>query len=102
MTSKQVEQNAQSYYQQVAPLLDADFTEVRYNSEWMTAMSAQDLLALSMQSTVARMLERDDFSQRYKAQQAIAISEFLYPLMQAYDSVVLKADLELGGHWPKV
>jgi len=92
-----VEANAKTYAEQVFKVLDRERTEVRFNSEWFGAMSAADMIKLAAQHTVARMLERDDFSKRYAAQQAIAIHEFLYPLVQGYDSVALKADVELGG-----
>lgn len=97
LSAEQIKENAATYCQQVAPLLDAERTQVRYNSEWMNRLDALGLLNLSTHQTVARMIERDDFNQRYMNKQPIAISEFLYPLMQAYDSVVLKADVELGG-----
>lgn len=97
LSAEQIKENAAAYYRQVAPLLDADKTEVRYNSEWMNRLNALGLLRLSTHQTVARMIERDDFNQRYARHQPIAISEFLYPLLQAYDSVVLEADFELGG-----
>jgi len=92
-----VEANAKTYAEQVFKVLDRERTEVRFNSEWFGAMSAADMIKLAAQHTVARMLERDDFSKRYAAQQSIAIHEFLYPLVQGYDSVALKADVELGG-----
>lgn len=89
--------NAQTYAEQVFKVLDRQRTEVRFNSEWFGNMSAADMIRLAAQHTVARMLERDDFAKRYAAQQSIAIHEFLYPLVQGYDSVALKADVELGG-----
>ncbi len=89
--------NAQTYADQVFKVLDRERTEVRFNSEWFGQMSAADMIRLAGQHTVARMLERDDFAKRYAAQQSIAIHEFLYPLVQGYDSVALKADVELGG-----
>ncbi len=89
--------NARTYADQVFKVLDREHTEVRFNSEWFGAMSAADMIRLAGQHTVARMLERDDFAKRYAAQQPIAIHEFLYPLVQGYDSVALKADVELGG-----
>ena len=89
--------NAQTYRDQVFKVLDEAKTEVRFNSEWFGTMSAADMIRLAGQLTVARMLERDDFAKRYAAQQSIAIHEFLYPLVQGYDSVALKADVELGG-----
>ena len=89
--------NAETYSEQVFKVLDREKTEVRFNSEWFGSMSAADMIKLAGQHTVARMLERDDFAKRYAAQQPIAIHEFLYPLVQGYDSVALKADVELGG-----
>lgn len=92
-----IEANAQTYAEQVFKVLDRDKTEVRFNSEWFGQMSAADMIKLAAKHTVARMLERDDFQKRYRNEQAIAIHEFLYPLVQGYDSVALKADVELGG-----
>ena len=89
--------NAETYAEQVYKVLDRERTELRFNSEWFGKMSAADMIRLAAQHTVARMLERDDFTKRYAAQQPIAIHEFLYPLVQGYDSVALKADVELGG-----
>ncbi|MCE4279059.1 tyrosine--tRNA ligase [Xanthomonas hortorum pv. vitians] len=89
--------NARTYEEQVFKILDRERTEVRFNSEWFGQMSAADMIKLSAQHTVARMLERDDFAKRFSSQQPIAIHEFLYPLVQGYDSVALKADVELGG-----
>ena len=89
--------NAETYAEQVFKVLDRGKTELRFNSEWFDAMSAADMIKLAGQMTVARMLERDDFSKRFAGQQPIAIHEFLYPLVQGYDSVALKADIELGG-----
>ncbi|WP_110654123.1 tyrosine--tRNA ligase [Salinicola halimionae] len=97
LTEEEVKANAQTYRQQVFKILDPDKTEVRFNAEWFGEMSAADMIELSAQSTVARMLERDDFEKRYRAGQSISIHEFLYPLVQGYDSVALKADVELGG-----
>ncbi len=97
LTREDVLANAQTYAAQVFKVLDRERTEVRFNSEWFGQMSAADMIRLAAQHTVARMLERDDFSKRYAAQQPIAIHEFLYPLVQGYDSVALKADVELGG-----
>ena len=97
LTRDDVLANAQTYADQVFKVLDRDRTEVRFNSEWFGAMTAADMIRLAAQHTVARMLERDDFAKRYAAQQPIAIHEFLYPLVQGYDSVALKADVELGG-----
>ncbi len=89
--------NALTYKEQIFKILDPDLTDVVFNSFWMNELQAADLIRLASSSTVARMLERDDFSKRYKANQSIAIHEFLYPLLQGYDSVVLEADIELGG-----
>lgn len=97
LTPEQIAQNAETYFRQVSQVLDPDKTEVRRNSEWCEPLGAHGLIRLAAQSTVARMLERDDFTKRYRAGTPISIHEFLYPLMQGYDSVVLKADLELGG-----
>ena len=94
---EQVTENARSYTDQVFKILQAEKTEVVFNSTWMDKLNAADLIKLAATHTVARMLERDDFSKRYRSNQAIAIHEFLYPLIQGYDSVALKADLELGG-----
>ena len=97
LTREDVLANAETYAEQVFKVLDRDRTELRFNSEWFGAMTAADMIKLAAQHTVARMLERDDFAKRYAAQQSIAIHEFLYPLVQGYDSVALKADVELGG-----
>ncbi|HLT04020.1 MAG TPA: tyrosine--tRNA ligase [Pseudomonas sp.] len=97
LTREEVLANAETYKAQVFKVLDPDRTEVRFNSEWFGTMGAADMIRLASSHTVARMLERDDFSKRYAAQQPIAIHEFLYPLVQGYDSVALKADVELGG-----
>lgn len=97
LTREDVLANARTYEEQVFKVLDRTRTEVRFNSEWFGQMSAADMIRLAGQHTVARMLERDDFAKRYAAQQSIAIHEFLYPLVQGYDSVALKADVELGG-----
>lgn len=97
LTREQVIENAKTYQEQVFKILDPAKTEVCFNSSWMEALGASGLIRLAAQHTVARMLERDDFSKRYAAQQPIAIHEFLYPLCQGYDSVALKADIELGG-----
>lgn len=97
LTREDVLANAKTYADQVFKVLDRERTEVRFNSEWFGAMTAADMIKLAAQHTVARMLERDDFAKRYAAQQPIAIHEFLYPLVQGYDSVALKADVELGG-----
>ncbi len=97
LTREDVLSNARTYSEQVYKVLDPDRTELRFNSEWFDQMGAADMIRLSAQHTVARMLERDDFAKRYQGQQPIAIHEFLYPLVQGYDSVALKADIELGG-----
>jgi tyrosyl-tRNA synthetase len=97
LTREDVLANAETYASQVYKVLDKERTELRFNSEWFGQMSAADLIKLAAQHTVARMLERDDFAKRYAAQQPIAIHEFLYPLVQGYDSVALKCDVELGG-----
>lgn len=97
LTRADVEANARTYSEQVFKVLDRERTELRFNSEWFDAMSAADMIRLAAQHTVARMLERDDFSKRYRSEQAIAIHEFLYPLVQGHDSVALRADVELGG-----
>jgi len=92
-----IERNAKTYVEQVARILDVDNAEVRFNSEWMEDLSSSDFVRLCSHYTVARMLERDDFAKRYAANEPIAVHEFLYPFVQAYDSVVLRADVELGG-----
>jgi tyrosyl-tRNA synthetase len=97
LTEEEVKANAQTYCEQIFKILDKDKTQVRFNSEWMGGKSAVDLIRLASGYTVARMLERDDFNKRYKSGQPIAIHEFLYPLVQGYDSVALEADVELGG-----
>ncbi len=97
LTEAQVAANAQTYQQQVFKILDKDKTQIVFNSEWMSKMGAAGMIKLAGQQTVARMLERDDFKKRYKAEQSISIHEFLYPLVQGYDSVAMKADVELGG-----
>jgi tyrosyl-tRNA synthetase len=97
LTRDDVKANAETYAEQVFKVLDRDRTELRFNSEWFDAMDAAGMIRLAGQHTVARMLERDDFAKRHAAQQPIAIHEFLYPLVQGYDSVALKADVELGG-----
>ncbi|TBV69612.1 tyrosine--tRNA ligase [Pseudoxanthomonas winnipegensis] len=97
LTREDVLANARTYEDQVFKVLDREKTEVRFNSEWFGKMGAADMIRLAAQHTVARMLERDDFAKRYAAQQSIALHEFLYPLVQGYDSVALEADVELGG-----
>ncbi len=97
LTEEQVNQNAITYKEQVFKILDPEKTEVAFNSTWMAKMSSAEMIQLAAKQTVARMLERDDFSKRYKSNQPIAIHEFLYPLVQGYDSVALRADVEMGG-----
>lgn len=97
LTRDQVNQNAETYRQQVFKVLDPNKTQVLFNSEWMDKFTAADMIKLAATHTVARMLERDDFHKRYHANQPIAIHEFLYPLVQGYDSVAIRADIELGG-----
>jgi len=97
LTEEQVSANAETYTQQVFKILDKDKTKIVFNSEWMSKLGAAGMIQLAGQQTVARMLERDDFKKRYKAGQSISIHEFLYPLVQGYDSVAMKADVELGG-----
>ncbi len=97
LTKAQVAENAKSYANQVFKILDRDKTEIVFNSTWLDDLGAAGMLKLSASLTVARMLERDDFSKRFKSKQPIAIHEFMYPLLQGYDSVALKADMELGG-----
>lgn len=97
LTREQVLQNAETYKEQVFKILDPEKTEIAFNSTWMTELGSAGLIQLAAKHTVARMLERDDFNKRYKSNQPIAVHEFLYPLVQGYDSVALKADVELGG-----
>ncbi len=97
LTREQIKENSETYQQQIFKILDPDETEVAFNSSWMDKMGAADVIRLASNYTVARMLERDDFNKRYKSNQSIAIHEFLYPLVQGYDSVALDADVELGG-----
>ena len=97
LTKDEVLENAKTYEEQVFKILDKDKTRIAFNSEWMSKMSSADMITLASKHTVARMLERDDFSKRYKSEQAISIHEFLYPLVQGFDSVALQADIELGG-----
>lgn len=97
LTREQVEENAKTYAEQVFKILDPERTKVVFNSEWMSKMTAEDFIRLCAKYTVARMLERDDFKKRFEAHRPIAIHELIYPLIQAYDSVALKADVELGG-----
>jgi tyrosyl-tRNA synthetase len=97
LTREQIEANAQTYFAQAGMVLDRDKTEIRYNSEWSDPLGARGMIQLASRYTVARMLERDDFTKRFKAGTPISVHELLYPLMQGYDSVALKSDLELGG-----
>ncbi len=97
LTVEEVKANAETYKEQIFKILDPEKTRVEFNSRWMNEMDAADLIKLAARHTVARMLERDDFNKRYSANQPIAIHEFLYPLVQGYDSVALEADVELGG-----
>jgi len=97
LTDEQIKLNAETYKQQVFKILDEDKTQVRFNGEWLDELRAVDFVRLASHANVARMLERDDFNRRYKGGESISVHEFLYPLLQAYDSVVLKADVELGG-----
>jgi len=97
LTREQIEANAQTYYRQASLVLDPAKTEIRYNSEWSDPLGARGMIQLAARYTLARMLERDDFTKRFKAGQSISVHELLYPLMQGYDSVALKSDLELGG-----
>ncbi|SEA79593.1 tyrosyl-tRNA synthetase [Thiothrix caldifontis] len=97
LTVEQVQQNSLTYQEQIFKILDPDKTEIMFNSVWMNQLGSAGLIQLAAKQTVARMLERDDFTKRYKSGQSIAIHEFLYPLVQGYDSVAMKADVELGG-----
>ncbi|NNJ72701.1 MAG: tyrosine--tRNA ligase [Enterobacterales bacterium] len=97
LSDEQIKANAETYQQQIFKILDPDLTEIRFNSEWMSKLSSADMIKLAARHTVARMLERDDFNKRYNNNQPIAIHEFLYPLVQGYDSVALECDVELGG-----
>ncbi len=97
LTKEQVEENAQTYKEQILKILDKDKTVIKFNSEWLGKMDFRDVINLSSKCTVARMLERDDFKKRYETGKPISVHEFFYPLMQAYDSVAIKSDIELGG-----
>ena len=97
LTSEQIKSNADTYYKQASMVLDPARTEIRYNSEWSDPLGARGMIQLAAKYTVARMMERDDFHKRFHGGQSISVHEFLYPLMQGYDSVALKSDLELGG-----
>lgn len=98
LTPKEVKKNAETYKRQIFKILDPEKTEIAFNSEWLSKLSPEEMIELSAKYTVARMLERDDFSKRYAEGHSISIHEFLYPLMQGYDSVEIKADVELGGN----
>ena len=93
----ELEENAKSYSDQVYKILKKDLTEIKFNSEWCDKLGADGIIELASKYNLGRMLERDDFNKRYKANQQIALHEFLYPLIQAYDSIALKADIEMGG-----
>jgi len=97
LSDEQIKENAKSYHEQVFKILDPDLTETVFNSTWLTPLGSAGMLQLTMQYNVARMLERDDFEKRYKSGTSISISEFIYPLLQGYDSVDLKSDIEIGG-----
>ena len=97
LTAEQVAENAQTYYKQASLVLDPEKTEIRYNSEWCDALGSRGIIQLASKYTVARMMERDDFTKRFQSGTSISVHEFLYPLMQGYDSVALQSDLELGG-----
>ena len=97
LSKEEIQANAQTYYKQASLVLDPERTEIRYNSEWSDPLGARGMIELAAKYTVARMMERDDFNKRFKSGQSISVHEFLYPLMQGYDSVALKSDLELGG-----
>ncbi len=97
LTRKEVERNSQTYFEQAFKILDREKTEIRYNSEWLSKLKPENIIKLSAKVTVARMLDRDDFSERYKKGIPISMHEFLYPIFQAYDSIFIKADVEIGG-----
>lgn len=97
LTRKEVEENSKTYFEQVFKILDKKNIEVRYNSEWLSKLTPYDIIELTAKVTVARLLDRDDFSARYKNQDPISLHEFLYPVFQAYDSIYIKADVEIGG-----
>jgi len=97
LSMEEVKENAKSYQEQAFTILNSEKTEVRFNGEWLDKMGFEDVIRLAAKYTVARMLERDDFDKRYKANQPISVAEFLYPLAQAYDSVAIQADVEIGG-----
>ena len=97
LSDEEIRENVKTYEEQIFRILDKEKTEIRFNSEWLDKLRFGDVIDLASKSTVARMLERDDFKNRYEAHESIGIHEFLYPLIQAYDSVTVKADIELGG-----
>ncbi len=97
LTDEQVQENAKTYCEQIFKILDREKTEVRFNGEWLSKLTFEDVIKLAATTTVARILERDDFQNRYQSKTAIGLHEFFYPLMQAYDSIAIKADIELGG-----
>src|SRR5512139_3782586 len=97
LSREEIESNAKTYFEQAALVLDREKTEIRYNSEWSDPLGARGMIQLAAKYTVARMLERDDFAKRFRENTPIAMHELLYPLMQGYDSVALKSDIELGG-----
>jgi tyrosyl-tRNA synthetase len=97
LSEAEIDQNARTYIEQASQIIDPDRTEVRFNGEWLSTLSFADVVRLTRTMTVARLLERDDFAKRYEAGESISVSELLYPLMQAYDSVAVEADVELGG-----
>jgi tyrosyl-tRNA synthetase len=97
LSEEEIDRNAQSYAEQAFQILDPERTEIRFNSQWLAGLSFADVIGLTRMMTVAQMLERDDFSNRYRSGEPISVSELLYPLMQAYDSVAVEADVELGG-----
>src|SRR3954449_3125812 len=102
LTREQIEENAKTYFAQASLVLDPNKTEIRYNSEWSDPLGARGMIQLAAKYTVARILEREDFTKRFKAGTPISVHELLYPLMQGYDSVALKADLEIGGTCHKI
>ena len=97
LSDEQIDANAKAYFEQASRILDPDRTELRFNSEWLAPLDFAEILRLTRVITVSRLLERNDFAQRFAAQKPISVSEFLYPLMQGYDSVAIRADVELGG-----
>src|SRR5687768_5279181 len=97
LSAEEIDGNAKTYVDQALQIVDPDRTEVRFNSEWLAGLTFADVIALTRTTTVAQILERDDFSKRMAAQEPVSVSELLYPLMQAYDSVAIQADVELGG-----